>query len=175
MDPEDLGGEHTWTARTVRPVVLAYVLGLFAVFMIAAHLLFRSPEAVKALGMAAVGSVASLLPTILSQVEYQLTGVGLFKKPRRRKGRGELKRMFRWEELSCFVPTRSGFKYFKSIQEPKKLVRFLKLHFSSDFSGEIHAEDGDREAVLGIIARKKIPILRGGEALESGDRPDVRS
>ena len=58
-----------WTARKVQPVVLLYLVLVFAGFMALSLFVFHSREAVTALGMAAVAAVFATLPGVLERVE----------------------------------------------------------------------------------------------------------
>jgi len=154
----DTGVEHIWSARSVRPVIALYVSGVFCGFIALAHFVFHSPEAVKALFLTAIGSVASLVPAIRNRFEYRLTEDGLSKRPLSENKPREFKEIFLWDELSHLVPTGSGFKYFKKIKERSPIVRFFRLHVSGDLSGEFRVERGDLEKVRALIDRRAVPI-----------------
>jgi hypothetical protein len=124
--------------------------------MALAHFVFHSAEGVKALLLAAVGSVVSLVPSIQTRVEYKFTETGLAKRPSQAKKPRAFKDVFTWDELSHFIPTQSGFKFYKQIQASNPLARFLKLHFSGDHSGELHVEREDRDKVQAIIDQHDI-------------------
>jgi hypothetical protein len=153
--------ELTWSARSVRPVIAVYVGGVFLAFMALAFFVFESVEAVKALFLAAVGSLVALVPNIITRIEYRLSGSGLEK--RRLKGRepGGFEELFSWEELSYVTPTRSGFKFYKSIGSTHLLTRLLKLHFFSGYSGEFHVESDDMERVCAVMEQHRVPLLFG--------------
>lgn len=152
--------EMTWTARRVRPVVLLHVVAVFVGFMAAAYFVFHSPAAVKALFSAAIAGVASLVPSILSRVEYRLTETGLARRSLRGKRQAEFQDLFLWDQLSYVLPTGSGFKFYKRLDEPHPVRRFWKLHMASGCSGEVHVEPEDRPQVEGILAQRGVPIRR---------------
>jgi hypothetical protein len=160
--------EHEWSARSVRPIVAGYVAAVFVVFIAVAYFVFHSPDAVKALFLTAIGSVASVAPGILGRVEYRLTDAGLAKRPLAEKKPREFKEVFRWDELSHLVPTRSGFKYYKKTDEPKPLARFLKSHCSARYSGEFHVEPPDRARVRSAIGQRAVPMLRPRRSVDAG-------
>lgn len=172
MTPVDTDLEHTWSARSVRPVIAFYVVGVFCGFIALAHFVFHSPEAVKALFLAAIGSVASLVPSILTRFEYRLTETGLWKRRVAEKKPGEFKEVFLWEELSHLVPGGSGFKYVKEMDGTNPIVRFFRLHISGDLSGEICVERKDLAKIRALIDRSAMPIsgLPDADAPEPGSR-----
>jgi len=147
-----------WLARKVQPVVLFYVVAVFAAFMAMSHFIFHSPEAVKALAIAAVGAVAATVPSVIENVEYQLTESGIEKRAVKKKGPDEFKGVFRWDELGHIVPTKHGFKYYKIVNETSPLRRLWKTHIADEYSGEIHVETKDLERILGIVERRGIAI-----------------
>lgn len=159
--------EHEWSARSMRPMVAVYVVAVLVAFMALAYFVFHSPDAVKALFLTAIGSVASLAPGILGRVEYRLGDAGLAKRPLMKKKPREFKAVFRWDELSHLTPTASGFKYFKKMDEPKPLARFFKSHFSADYSGEFHVEQADRARVRALMDRRAVLVLRPGRSVDS--------
>ena len=57
--------------------MVVYVVVVFAVFAAIAHFIVRSPEAVKALLMAAVGTVAATVPGVMGKIEYRMTASGI--------------------------------------------------------------------------------------------------
>jgi hypothetical protein len=142
----------TWSARKVRPIVVVYLLGVFAVFIAVAHFVFHSPEAVKALLLTAVGAVVATLPAVLERIEYRATETGIEKRPVKKQGQAEYTTLFRWDELERVVPTRHGFTFYKAVDETGALRRFLRAHFSDRFSGEVHAGRDDVERVLEQVA-----------------------
>jgi hypothetical protein len=148
---------HEWTARKTQPVVIGYVLMVFLGFILLAHFVFRSPEAVTALFLAAIGSTVPLVPMVLSRTEHRMTEAGLEKRERKKGEAAPFKPVFAWEELSHVVPIRHGFKYYKPIGEGGWLVRFWKAHLSDRFSGEVQVEAEDRERILEMLTQKGIP------------------
>lgn len=152
------GALDHWSARKVRPIVILYVLGVFAVFMVVSILVFHSMDAVKALVAAAVGGVAATVPGVLEKIEYQLTEAGINKRTVNTKKPGPFKGVFRWEELSRVVPMKHGFKYYKTLSETSPFRRFWKAQICGEFSGEIHVEKEDLERILGIVKRQWIAI-----------------
>jgi hypothetical protein len=160
MDPDDDDQEHTWSTRTARPVVAAYVVAGFACFKGLAHFVFHSADAVKALFLAMIGGVVGTAPGILNRVEYQITSTGLAKRPLRPGNPQEFKRVFAWDELTRLAPTGTGFKFYKRLPDSGPLSRFFKLHASADYSGEFHVAPGDRERVRAIIEGKGVPTSK---------------
>lgn len=160
MDANRSVSEMTWTARSVRPVVLLYVVAVFVAFMAAAHFAFHSPSAVKALFTAAVGGVVALVPSLLKRIEYRLTETGVAKGSSKGKGPMEYKDLFSWGELSHVLPTSSGFKFYKRLDESNPVRRFWKLHIASGCSGEVHVEPEDRARVEAILVQRGIPTRR---------------
>ena len=147
-----------WLARKIQPVVVFYVVAVFAAFMAMSHFIFHSPDAVKALAIAAVGVVAATVPGVMGKIEYQLTELGMEKRSLNVKKSGEFEEAFRWDQLSHVVPMRHGFKYFKTMNETNPVRRFWKAHISDQFSGEIHVERNDLERILGTVERRGIAI-----------------
>ena len=143
-----------WSARKIRPIVVLYVVAVFALFMAMAYFVFSSTEAVKALALAAVATVFATVPGIMEQIEYRLTQTGVEKKNKKNESPG-FTVVFRWDELSHVVPMRHGFKYFKDLNETNPLRRFWKVHFDDTFSGEVHVEKGDLERVLQLVERQR--------------------
>jgi hypothetical protein len=137
-----------WSSRKVPPVVLIYVVGVFAAFIALSIFVFRSPDAVKALLIAAVGAVVATVPGVMEKVEYQMTEVGIEKRASGKKEPSPFEVLFRWDELDRVVPMRHGFKYYKTMNETKPLRRFWKTHVSDRYSGEVHVEKADLERVL---------------------------
>ncbi len=160
MNPDDSIVEHTWRARTMRPIVAVYVVGVFVGFMGMAHFVFHSEDAVRALFVAAIGAVAGMVPSVLNRVEYRITGFGLAKRSLRTKSPREFDDVFAWDELSHLVPTKTGFKFFKRLPDSGPVSRFFKLHFSAGHSGEFPVEPRDRARVRAIIDRKGLPASR---------------
>ena len=159
--PSSNGSEapDRWTARKVRPIVILYVLGVFAVFIVLAVAVFDSRDAVKGLVVAAVGSVIAILPGVAERIEYRAT-VSRVEKRTQKKTPAEYEEIFRWDELSRVVAMRHGFKYFKILDEPNRFRRFLKMQISDQCSGEVHVEQEDLDRVLDIVSRQGIAISR---------------
>jgi len=149
---------HEWRARPLDPVIGAYVAGVFMGFMALAHFVFHSGEAVTALFFTAVGSLVALLPNMLARVEYRLTEAGLEKRPSGGKEGRPYKKVFYWDELSHFVPTSSGYKFYKRIESSNALSRMIKLHLLGDHSGEFHVERDDLPQVKRILEHHRIPL-----------------
>jgi hypothetical protein len=147
-----------WSARKVQPIVILYLLGVFAAFIVASLFIFHSPEAVKALLIAAVGAVAATVPSVLSWVEYRATTSGIEKRTVDKHKPRDFEEVFRWDELSRVVPVKHGFKYSKKMIETKPLRRFWRLHISDRYAGEIQVEGQDLERVLGLVERQGIAI-----------------
>jgi len=145
-----------WTARKVRPIVILYVLAVFAAFMVVSITVFHSAEAVKALAFAAVGGVVAILPSVIEKVEYRMTDSGVEKRPVKKERAPDFKEVFLWDDLDRVVPMHHGFKYFKTLNETRPLRRFWQKHFSDRFSGEVHVEKEDLARVLEIIAQRGI-------------------
>jgi hypothetical protein len=156
-DSDDPVVLYRWTARGLQPIILLYVALVFIAFMMPAFFVFHSPAAVKALAMAAFGSIVSLFATLVSKTEYQLTGSGLEKRALNLKTPRAFKSVFGWDQLSHVVPIKHGFKYYKVLVEPKPLSRFWKLHISDAYSGQVRVEAGDRDTVLGILEQHGVP------------------
>jgi hypothetical protein len=151
-----------WSARKIQPIVLLYVTAVFVVFMLMAHFVFHSIEAVKALMIGAVGAIAATVPGVMEKVEYRMTESGLDKRAHNAKKPGPFKDVFRWNELSRVVPMKHGFKYYKPIDEPNVLRWFWKAHISDRHSGEVHVERDDIDRVMESVTRLGIetPIPR---------------
>jgi len=145
-----------WSARKVQPVVLLYVVAVFAAFIVLAHFVFHSDAAVKALVVAAVGAIIATTPGVVEKVEYRLTESGIDKRKADSKKPGPFKDVFRWDELNHVVPTKHGFKYYKIMNETNSLGRFWKTHISDKFSGEIHVEKHDLDRVLRLVERQRM-------------------
>ena len=159
--------EHTWSARSTRPIMAVYVAAIFVGFMALAYFVLHSAEAVKALAMAGVGGVAALFPGILNKWEYRLTDAGLARRPLSAQKPRDFKDLFSWDDLSHLVPTRTGFKYYKKLDEPRPLARALKVHVLGDYSGEFHVERPDREEVRALVEGYGVAVL--GPSRSEGD------
>ena len=147
-----------WSARKVQPVVIIYVVVVFAVFIALAIFVFHSAAGAKALVIAAVGGVAASVPGVIEKVEYQLTDVGIKQRRFNTKRPGRFDEVFRWDQLSRVVPMKHGLKYFKTVNETNPLRRFWKVHISDRFSGEVHVERKDLERILRAVERQGIAI-----------------
>ena len=148
---------HRWSARRVRPIILLYVAAVFAAFMVLAYFVFHSIEAVKALAIAAVGTLVATAPAVIDKLEYQLTDVGLDKRTLRTKNPGPFTEVFCWHELSHMVPLEHGFKFYKPLPATGPLRRFWNAQISDQYSGEVHVEKSDLDRVLGAVAGRGIP------------------
>ena len=146
-----------WSARRVRPVVVLYVAAVFAAFVVLAHFVFQSPDAVKALLVAAVGAIIATLPGVFERIEYRATEAGLDKRSLRAKGTGQFQQVFCWDELSRVVPMRHGFKYFKTSDERRPFQRFWNRRVSDRYSGEVPVEGHDLARVLAVVRQQGIP------------------
>ena len=146
----------SWSARKLRPIVVLYVVAVFAAFIVLSIVVFHSQEAVKALVMAAVAAVAATVPGVLEKVEYRTTELGIEKRPLKKDRVAEFKQVFLWGELGHIVPMRHGFKYYKVLNETNPLRRFWKARISDQFSGEIHVDKQDLDRVLGTVERRGI-------------------
>ncbi len=154
MNAEKAGSEYTWKARNVRPIIGVYVMGVFVLFILAAHFIFHSPSAVKALFLAAVGALVPLFPAIMKWSEYHFSESGLEKKSISKNSATRVKMLFLWEELSHIVPAGPGFKYYKKMGDFSPVARFFKRHFSDKYSGEFQVEKADREDVIRFLRQK---------------------
>ena len=142
-----------WTARKVRPIVVLYVVLVFAAFMIVAFFVFHSMEAVKALLLAAVAAVGATVPGVMERTEYRMTGAGIDRRPVKPKQTRDFETVFAWSELDRIVPMRHGFKYFKTMDEQGPVRRFWNTHLCDRYSGEVHVECEDLDRVLGLSER----------------------
>jgi uncharacterized MnhB-related membrane protein len=159
-DPEVVEPEPmcTWTARKMRPVVLVSVLGVFAAFMLLAHFVVHSSDAVVALATAAVGAVVPLVPAVLARSEYRLTREGLDRRPVTRDVPKPFTRRFDADGLSHVVATSHGFKFYLPVNTTRPVRAFWRRHLCDAYSGEVHVEAADRERVLGALARLGVSI-----------------
>ena len=171
MNPDDSAVELIWNARSVRPVVSLYVAGVFFGFMALAHFVVHSAEAVKALLLTGIGSVAALMANTLIRIEYRFTEVGLAKGPFKAKEPKALKQVFLWDELSHLIPTSTGFKFYKRVTATHGMARFLKLHVFGSHSGEFHVEREDLGKVRAVIERHGVPLSKP----PSGGRVEAES
>ena len=100
---------------------------------------------------AAVGALVPLVPGVNAKVEYRLTATGLAKRSLGRGTPASFQDVFRWDQLSHIVPLRHGFKYYLTVNEPRPLRRFCKVHLSDAFSGEVQLEPEDQERVRDLL------------------------
>jgi hypothetical protein len=142
----------------VRPSVALHVGGVFLAFIALAHIGFHSDEAVKALFLTGIGAMATTVPGILTRIEYRLDPKGVSKRPVKAKEPQEFKELFSWEELDSLLPTRSGFKFYKTMRATNPLRRFLRRHILTGFSGEIHVEPSDRPRVRSLLEKHGAPF-----------------
>ena len=150
--------EVRWVSRKVQPVVLFYVWLVFGAFMAVSQFVFHSTGAVKALALTAIAFTVSVLPVVLARVEFRATDAGVEKQPFN-PGRPEsYVDAFKWDELSHVVSVRNGFKYFKRMDEPNAVLRFLYTHFSDKYSGEIHVAAEDRARVKGLLKERGVAV-----------------
>lgn len=136
----------------------------------AAHFVFHSAEAVKALFYTAIASIGTLAPGILRRIEYQLTETGLAKRPFQLKQPREFQDVFSWDQLSYVIPTKSRFKFYRKVEAPNSMLGFLKLHLSDKHSGEIHVESEDRDRLRAIFEQRGIPMSKPSSAGRRGTR-----
>ncbi len=137
-----------WTTPGLPPVVLLYVVLVFAAFLAVSHFLLHSSTGTKALAIGAVGFLIPLLPKVLSRQEYRLTADGL---ERRGGSQSGWRRLFAWDQLDRIAPTSHGFQFFLHLEEPNRVKRFWKLRFSDRASGEFHVGREDRHEVGSLI------------------------
>ncbi len=159
LDPPETILE-TWVARTVHPIILLGVVGVFAAFAALAHFVFHSAEGVRALLLAAVGAVVATTPAVLSKVEYRLTPSGLDRRSLAGRNDTPFRPVFRWDELTHLIRKRRGFTFRTHLDESNALRRFWKLHVSDRYSGEVHVERVDVERVLRAIEAHGVPMDR---------------
>ncbi len=153
-------------------MVLLYAMGVIAGFMALAHFVFHSAEAVKALALTAIGSLVPLVPTVLARTEYRITGSGIDKRPVRGGADAPFKEVFPWEELSHLVSKKTGFKFYKKLDEPSPLRRFWKMHVQEGHSGEFHVQDRDRPGLEAILAQRGVSILTRGKVAKRPGAPE---
>lgn len=153
MQRDDATDAHTWSARTVRPIIVLYVTAVFLGFMVLAWFVFHSTDAAQALAIAAVGSLVGLAPAVLSRVEYRLTDTGLEKRLDRPGQAREFEEVFAWTELRELSPTRSGFRFHKEVAAASALARLARRHLSAGHSGDLRVEEADRARVSALIGQ----------------------
>jgi hypothetical protein len=136
--------------------VLFGVILVFAVFAALAHFVFHSPEAVKALGMAALGSLGGVIPGVINRHEFRLTQAGLDKRVFKENDPPDFQKVFAWGELDHVVRTRHGFKFYKPITDKRAIDRWWKKWFSSGYSGEFQVGNRDRPEVTEALRAKDL-------------------
>jgi len=141
----------SWSARAVQPVVLLCVTAVFVGFILIAHFVVHSKEAVIALALASVGAIVPLVPLVSRRIEYRLTPDEIQKRKPEKGESGEFSSIVRLDRLVRIVQVRNGFKFFRQLDEPNPFKRFWKLHLSDAHSGEIHVEKTDRDEVLAAM------------------------
>jgi len=144
----------------LQPIVLLGVVLVFLAFMGLSLFVFHSVAAVKALAATAVASLVAMVPAVLSRIEYRLTERELASRTLDPKKPKDFTGVFMLDELSHIVPTRHGFKYFKTLNDSSALRRLWQLHVSGAFSGEVHVETVDQKRVLGELARHGVSVKR---------------
>jgi hypothetical protein len=165
-DPDGQVVLDRWSARKIHPLIALFVAGVFLAMMAFAHLVVHSMTAVKALAVTAFGSIVAIIPGVLNRVEYRMTGSGIEKRTLAGKDPGPFEDVVEWDRLSHVVPTRSGVKYFTTLNEKNRIRRFFATAFSDAYSGELHIERTDRDRILeamvnrGLIRRTATPSAR---------------
>lgn len=164
MGPETMAADNTekevlvhWSARKMPPIIALYVAAVFLAMMLVSYFVLHSGAAVKALAIAAVGSIVAVIPGLFSRVDYRLNERGLEKRASNTKEPGSFENVFQLDQLSHVVPMRHGFKYYRFLDEANAFRRFWKLHVSDEFSGEVHVERTDQRRVLEILNEHGIP------------------
>ena len=147
-----------WTARKLHPIILVYVSGIFLVMMAVAYFVVHSVSAVKALALAAVGVVVSVLPELGRRIEYRVIGSVLERRVHRRDRTTDFERVVDLQDLSYAKPVRRGFKYCRRFNEANILRRFWMKHLSDRFSGEVHVETQNLGRVLAQLAEHGVQI-----------------
>jgi hypothetical protein len=151
---------HQWSARPLRPIVIFYVVLVFAAFMTIAHFVLHSTAGVKALALAAVGVIVPLVPSVLGKIEYRMTGAAIEKRKLDEKDPRQFEEVVRWEDLSYVVRSGNGFKYHLAVDEGNPLRRFFKSHFSDAFSGEVQLGPTEREEIMGLLEKRGVPTRK---------------
>jgi len=142
----------------VQPVVLLWVALIFLIFIALGYFGFHSMTAVKTLAMTAVASIVPLVPSVLGRVEYRITERRLERRVVNKREPAPFETVFRFDEVSRIVPMRHGFKFHRSLNEPRPFRRFWKAHLSDEYSGEVHVERADREVVFEELAERGFKI-----------------
>jgi hypothetical protein len=112
-----------WSPRTVRPIVLLYIVAVFVAFVAVSIFVFHSPEAVKALVLAALGALVATVPGVAGRIEHRMTHSGIEKRSVK-ENPDDFESVFSWDRLERIVPIRHGFKYFEILEETNTLRRF---------------------------------------------------
>jgi hypothetical protein len=154
----EAGALYQWSARRLPATVPLYVAAVFVAMMAFAHLVVHSSAAVKSLALAAIGAIVPLIPGVLGRVEYRLTERLLERRKPSKEAPAELETVFELEELSHVKPIRHGFKYYKQLDEESALRRFWKLRISDGYSGEVHVDRQDLQAVLDTLSRLGVTV-----------------
>jgi hypothetical protein len=149
---------YEWSARKIHPMVTVSVMAVFLAFMAVSRFVFHSPAAVKALAVAAFGTLVAMIPSTLGRIEYRFTPSGLEKRPLDRKKPRDFEGVFRWQELSHTIPLKHGFKYYLRMEDTGPAKRFWRTHISEEYSGEFHVEAGDQAEVSEILARHQSSV-----------------
>ena len=66
---------YQWSARKIQPIVVVYVALVFLGFIAMSFFVFHSRDAIKALIVTGVGSVFSLLPSVLTRDGISTDGI----------------------------------------------------------------------------------------------------
>lgn len=142
--------EHTWIARKERPWVAGGVAAVFLAFMALAWFVFGSGAAVGSLAAAGLTGLVALVPSLLARVEYRLSDSGMERRPVRRRDPQPFEPLFTWDELSRVVPTRTGFTFYKALDD-RGAARLWKYHVLSGYSGQVRVEPEDVARVRRLV------------------------
>jgi hypothetical protein len=143
----------------MRPAVVLGVVGVFAAFMLTAHVVFHSRAAVVALAGAAVAALVPLVPAVLARLEYRLTDAVLERRPATSDASKPFTRLFDAADLSHVVVTQHGFKFYLSVATENPLLALWRKHISDAYSGEVHVEAADRRRVHAALSELGITVL----------------
>jgi hypothetical protein len=155
---DENGAGCDWTARRLQPIVLLWVVAVFAVLTALAVFVFQSRTGVKALIVGAVGFLVPLVPQVLSRVDYRLRERVLERRTRRREEPEEFETFIEVDDLSHVVPVRHGFKFYRPIDGPGAFRRFWKRHVSDRYSGEVHVERPDQPRVFAALRELGVDV-----------------
>ena len=150
-----------WSARKMNPKIILYVAIIFFIIIAVIYFTFYSISAIKALTYTALGTIVSLVPGVLSSVEYRLTIQKLEYRPIKKGEEKPYKILFFMNQLSYIVQIESGFKYYLTLNEKKSLRRLYKKYFSDHYSGGVRIEKNDTERIMtyfkthGILIKSK--------------------